>query len=121
MFRRFGSEVTILEKGPRLVPREDADVSDAILGILEAEGIQVRLNANCIAFSRPSDGKVAARVDCSGGQPEVVGTHVLLAVGRRPNTDDLGLEKAGIAVDAHGYVAVDDELRTSVSGIWALG
>jgi pyruvate/2-oxoglutarate dehydrogenase complex dihydrolipoamide dehydrogenase (E3) component len=120
MFRRFGSQVTIIEKNPRLVSREDEDISTAIQGILEAEGIALRLNANCISFSR-NDAGVAARVDCSEGTPEVVGTHVLLALGRRPNTDDLGLEKAGVALDKRGYIQVDDELRTSVPGIWALG
>ena len=120
MFRRFGSEVTIVEKSPRLIPREDEDISAAIRGIVEAEGVSVRLNANCIAFERRGD-RVAARVDCTDGAPEVIGTHVLLAVGRRPNTDDLGLEKAGVQVDKHGYIQVDDHLRSSVPGIWALG
>ena len=120
MFRRFGSEVTILEMGPRLVHREDEDVSAAIREILEGEGIHVRLNAECIGFSRHGD-QVTARAECEEGSPEVDGSHVLLAVGRRPNTDDLGLEKAGVAVDKHGYILVDDQLRTSVPGIWALG
>jgi pyruvate/2-oxoglutarate dehydrogenase complex dihydrolipoamide dehydrogenase (E3) component len=121
MFRRFGSEVTILEMGPRLIHREDEDVSAAIQGILEGEGIAVRLNAKCIAFSKRGE-ETFARVDCSEGAPEVSGgSHVLLAVGRRPNTDDLGLEKAGVATDARGYIVVDDQLRTSVPGIWALG
>jgi len=120
MFRRFGSEVTIIEMGPRLVQREDEDVSAAIQEILEREGITVRLNAKCIAFSRRGE-EIAARVDCTAGSPEVLGTHVLLAVGRRPNTDDLGLDKAGVAVDARGYIQVDDQLRTNVPGIWALG
>jgi len=120
MFRRFGSEVTIVEMGPRLVPREDEDVSAAIQEIVEREGVAVRLNAKCIAFSRRGD-ETIARVDCTADAPEVSGTHVLLAVGRRPNTDDLGLEKAGVAVDPRGYIVVDDELRTSTPGIWALG
>jgi len=120
MFRRFGSEVTIVEMGPRLIQREDEDVSTAIAGILGREGIHLRLNAECIGFSRQA-GKIAAQVNCSSGPPEVVGTHLLLAVGRRPNTDDLGLENAGVAVDQRGYVVVDDQLRTSVPGIWALG
>ena len=120
MFRRFGSEVTIIEMGPRLVQREDEDVSAAIQEILEREGIAVRLNAKCIAFSKRGE-EIAAGVDCTAGSPEVIGTHVLLAVGRRPNTDDLGLEKAGVAVNARGYIEVDDQLRTSVPGIWALG
>jgi pyruvate/2-oxoglutarate dehydrogenase complex dihydrolipoamide dehydrogenase (E3) component len=120
MFRRFGSEVTIIEKSARLIDREDEDVSAAIREILEAEGIEIRLNANCIALSKRG-GDVVARAECNEGAPEIVGSHVLLAVGRRPNTDDLGLEKAGVIVDERGYIAVDDQLRTSVPGIWALG
>jgi pyruvate/2-oxoglutarate dehydrogenase complex dihydrolipoamide dehydrogenase (E3) component len=120
MFRRFGSEVTILEMGPRLVGREDEDVSTAMREILEREGIRLRLNAKCIAFSRKGD-DVIAHAECEEGSPDVVGSHVLLAVGRRPNTDDLGLEKAGVAVDHHGYIVVDDQLRSSAPGIWAMG
>jgi pyruvate/2-oxoglutarate dehydrogenase complex dihydrolipoamide dehydrogenase (E3) component len=120
MYRRFGSEVTIIEKGPRLIAREDEDVSNAIAEILEREGIQLRLNAECIHFDRDGD-ELIAGVDCSEGPPNVRGTHVLLAVGRRPNTDDLDLEKAGIATDEHGYIVVDDQLQTNVPGIWALG
>ena len=120
MFRRFGSEVTIIEMGPRLIRREDEDVSDAIREILEREGISLRLNAKCISFSKRNEEAIAA-VDCASGEPEVAGTHVLLAVGRVPNTADLGLEAAGVAVDKRGYVVVDDQLRTSVDGIWALG
>ncbi len=121
MFRRFGSEVTIVEMGDRLIRREDEDVSASILELLEAEGIHVRLNAKCISLSRQGTGNIVARVDCKAGEPEVTGTHLLLAVGRRPNTDDLGLEAAGVAVDERGNIVVDDELRTSVPGIWALG
>ncbi len=120
MFRRFGSEVTILEMSSRLVHREDEDVSAAMREILENEGIEVRVNAKCIGFSRDGDG-VMAKAECEEGAPEIAGSHVLLAVGRRPNTDDLGLEKAGVAVDEHGYIQVDDELHTNVEGIWALG
>jgi pyruvate/2-oxoglutarate dehydrogenase complex dihydrolipoamide dehydrogenase (E3) component len=120
MYRRFGSEVTIIEKGPRLIAREDEDVSNAIAEILEREGIQLRLNAECIHFDRDGD-ELISGVDCSEGPPNVRGTHVLLAVGRRPNTDDLDLEKAGIATDEHGYIVVDDQLQTNVPGIWALG
>ena len=120
MFRRFGSQVTILEMGPRLVHREDEDVSAAIQEILAREEIDVRLNAQCIGFSRRGD-EIVAHADCVAGAPETIGSHVLLAVGRRPNTDDLALEAAGVAVDAHGYIAVDDQLRTSAPGIWALG
>ena len=120
MFRRFGSEVTILEMGPRLIQREDEDVSAAIKDIVEREGISIRLNATCIGFSK-RDAAIDAQMDCAAGPAEVRGTHVLLAVGRRPNTDDLGLDKAGIAVDARGYIVVDDQLRTSAPGIWAVG
>ena len=120
MFRRFGSEVTIVEMAPRLIKREDVDISEAVRQIMENEGVQVRLNATCIAFRKEGD-DIAVGVDCEQGSPEEIGSHVLLAVGRRPNTDDLGLEKAGIATDKHGYITVDDQLRTSVPGIWALG
>ena len=102
MYRRFGSAVTIVEMGPRLIQREDQDVSDAIRTILEAEGINMRLSAECIALERRGD-KVAVGVDCTSGDKIVVGSHVLLAVGRVPNTADLGLEKAGVAVDQRGY------------------
>jgi pyruvate/2-oxoglutarate dehydrogenase complex dihydrolipoamide dehydrogenase (E3) component len=120
MFRRFGSEVSVVEMGPRLVQREDEDVSNAIREILEGEGIHVRLNAECIRFSK-RDNETIAHLNCSGAPDEIAGTHLLLAVGRRPNTDDLGLDKAGVEVDQHGYIAVDDQLRASVPGIWALG
>jgi pyruvate/2-oxoglutarate dehydrogenase complex dihydrolipoamide dehydrogenase (E3) component len=121
MYRRFGSEVTVIEKGPRLIWREDPDVSTAIAEIFAHESIGVRTEAECISFEvRGQD--IAARVSCAPDQPEVVvGSHALLAVGRRPNTDDLGLEKAGVKQDQHGYIAVDDQLRTNVPGIWALG
>jgi pyruvate/2-oxoglutarate dehydrogenase complex dihydrolipoamide dehydrogenase (E3) component len=120
MFRRFGSEVTILEMSPRLVQHEDEDISAAILEIVENEGIHVRLNAKCIGFAKDGD-QIVAHAECAEGSPDVPGSHVLLAVGRRPNTDDLGLEKAGVQVDQRGYIVVDDELRSSVPGIWALG
>jgi pyruvate/2-oxoglutarate dehydrogenase complex dihydrolipoamide dehydrogenase (E3) component len=121
MFRRFGSEVTIIEMSDRLISREDADVSASILDILQREGIKVRLKAECIGFKKNGD-EIIATVNCESGEPEEGGgSHVLLAVGRRPNTDDLGLEHTGVKVDARGYIQVDDELRTSVPGIWALG
>ena len=120
MFRRFGAEVTIVEKSPRLIAREDEDVSEAIRQIMEAEGIHVRTNATCISLA-PHEQGVAVGVDCTQGPPEAVGSHVLLAVGRRPNTDDLGLDRAGVALDERGYIKVDDSLATSVPGIWALG
>ena len=120
MFRRFGAQVTIVEKGPRLIGREDEDISAAIREILEGEGVRVRTGAECIAFRQTQDG-IAVRVDCQDGAPEEIGSHVLLAVGRQPNTDDLGLDKAGIEIDGRGYIKVDDHLRTTVDGVWALG
>ncbi len=120
MYRRFGSEVTIIGRAPRLARPEDEDVSTAIREILEHDGIQVRLNATCIGFSKRGE-EILAHVECDTGDPEVSGSHVLLAMGRRPNTDDLGLTEAGVAVDKRGYIVVDDQLRTSVPGIWALG
>jgi pyruvate/2-oxoglutarate dehydrogenase complex dihydrolipoamide dehydrogenase (E3) component len=120
MYRRFGSEVTIIEMGPRLVGREDMDVSAAVKDILEGEGVNVRLNAECIGFSKRGE-EIVAEAECEDGVREVAGSHVLLAAGRRPNTDDLGLEKAGVLADSDGFIAVDDQLRTNVPGIWALG
>jgi pyruvate/2-oxoglutarate dehydrogenase complex dihydrolipoamide dehydrogenase (E3) component len=120
MFRRFGSQVTVVEQGERLVSREDDDVSLAIADILKNEGISVRTHAECISLARHEQG-VEVQVSCKQGEPSVVGTHVLLAVGRRPNTDDLGLDKAGIEMDARGYIKVDDRLATSVPGVWAMG
>jgi pyruvate/2-oxoglutarate dehydrogenase complex dihydrolipoamide dehydrogenase (E3) component len=120
IYRRFGSEVTVIEMAPRLVPREDEDISAAVRDILEREGIEIRVNAKCLAVA--SHGKdIEAAVDCTEGAPKVMGSHLLLAVGRRPNTDDLGLDKAGIAADEKGFIKVDEELRTNVPGIWALG
>jgi len=120
MYRRFGSEVTIVEMGPRLIQREDEDVSEAVRAILETEGINIRLSAECIAMEKRG-AKVAVNVDCSSGDKTVLGSHLLLAVGRVPNTDDLGLENAGVAVNQRGYIQVDDQLRTNVPGIYALG
>jgi pyruvate/2-oxoglutarate dehydrogenase complex dihydrolipoamide dehydrogenase (E3) component len=120
MFRRFGSEVTVVEKGPRLITREDEDISAAVKDILEKEGIGIRLGAECIGFEQRGE-DICVGVDCSSGDREVLGSDVLLAVGRRPNTDDLGLDKAGVETDTRGYITVDDELRTGVPGIWALG
>jgi len=120
MYRRFGAEVTVVEKGSHLVSREDAEISEAIRDILLAEGIHIRTNAECITFKPHPDG-VAVGVDCTEGAPEIIGSDVLLAVGRRPNTDDLGLDKAGVAVDARGYIKVDDGLATNVPGIFAMG
>jgi pyruvate/2-oxoglutarate dehydrogenase complex dihydrolipoamide dehydrogenase (E3) component len=120
MFRRFGSEVTIIEMGPRLLGREDEDVSAAVREIVESEGVVLRLDATCIRLGKAGD-EILAGVDCTAGAPEIVGSHLLLAVGRRPNTDDLGLDRAGVECDARGQIVVDDTLATSVPGIWALG
>ena len=120
MYRRFGSEVTLIETGDRLIKRESPDISAAVTEILEAEGVRVRLNAQCIGVGRQGDA-VTASVDCTAGAPEVVGSHLLLAVGRRPNTDDLGLDAAGIEVDRRGLIPVDETLQTAVAGVWALG
>jgi pyruvate/2-oxoglutarate dehydrogenase complex dihydrolipoamide dehydrogenase (E3) component len=110
----------MVEKDSRLINREDEDVSEAIKRILEYEGVNLRLNAECIAMEKRDD-RVVVKLDCSTGAREVAGSNLLLAVGRRPNTDDLGLENAGIALDGRGYIVVDDQLRTNVPGVWALG
>ena len=120
MYRRFGADVTIIEKGPRLIAREDEDVSNAIQDILQNEGVQIRLNAECMS-ARPHGERIAVGLDCAEASREVVGSHLLLAVGRVPNTDDLALDKAGIETDSAGYIKVDDQLRTNIPGIWALG
>lgn len=120
MYRRFGSRVTIVERGPRLIAREDEDVSQGIAVFLEREGIEIRTDAKCLAVSREND-QIALRLSCAQGPPEVMGSHLLVATGRRPNTDDLGVERAGVKLDSRGYIDVDNELRTSVPGIWALG
>jgi pyruvate/2-oxoglutarate dehydrogenase complex dihydrolipoamide dehydrogenase (E3) component len=120
MFRRFGSEVTIIEKGPRLVGHEDHEVAEAICGILTDEGIDVRLNAECIKVGG-SEGEISAGFDSKASPQTVTGSHLLLALGRRPNTDDLGLDLAGIKTDERRYIEVDNELRTNVDGVWALG
>ncbi len=120
MYRRFGSEVTLVEKRSRLIYRDDEDVSAAVQEIVENEGIHVRLEADCITAQQRGD-QVVVGLDCERGDREVVGSHLLLAVGRRPNTDDLGLHEAGIAVDGRGYIEVDDQLHTNVDGVWALG
>jgi pyruvate/2-oxoglutarate dehydrogenase complex dihydrolipoamide dehydrogenase (E3) component len=120
MFRRFGSQVTIVETAPRLIQREDEDVSAAIRELLEAEGVAVRTGATCIGLA-PDPMGVSVVVDCAEGAPRVAGSHVLLATGRRPNTDDLGLDLAGVETDARGYIQVNDRLETTARGVWALG
>jgi pyruvate/2-oxoglutarate dehydrogenase complex dihydrolipoamide dehydrogenase (E3) component len=120
IYRRFGSEVSVVEMADRLIQREDPEVSAGVRQILAAEGIQIRLDAECIRFEARGP-EVCIHVACRSGEPQLVGSHVLLAVGRRPNTDDLGLETAGVEMDKRGYIVVDDQLRTSAQWIWALG
>jgi pyruvate/2-oxoglutarate dehydrogenase complex dihydrolipoamide dehydrogenase (E3) component len=120
MYRRFGSEVTVVEMMSSLIAREDPEVSAAIKDILETEGIKIRLKAECLAVRREGDG-VAVGVECDEEPREIVGSHLLLATGRRPNTDDLDCDRAGIELDKRGYIVVDDLLQTNVAGIWALG
>ncbi len=120
MYRRFGSRVTVIGQGDRLIARDDEDVSATVKEILEGEGVAIRLNARCLGVAR-RDNQIAVQLQCDAGPPQVLGSHLLLAVGRRPNTDDLGLDAAGIDTDARGFILVDDRLQTSVPGIWALG
>jgi pyruvate/2-oxoglutarate dehydrogenase complex dihydrolipoamide dehydrogenase (E3) component len=120
MYRRFGSEVTVIELAPRLISREDEDVSQAVSGFLREEGIDVHVDSKVVSVEKQGN-SIVVMVESAGKISEVVGTHVLVAIGRRPNTDDLGLDKAGIATDAHGYIQVDDQLCTNVPGIWAMG
>jgi pyruvate/2-oxoglutarate dehydrogenase complex dihydrolipoamide dehydrogenase (E3) component len=120
MYRRFGSEVTVIEVGSRLISREDPDVSQAVADFLKDEGINVRLDSKVVGAEKQGD-SIVMKVDSGGKITNVVGTHVLVATGRRPNTDDLGLDAAGIVTDARGYIQVDDQLRANVSGVWAMG
>jgi pyruvate/2-oxoglutarate dehydrogenase complex dihydrolipoamide dehydrogenase (E3) component len=119
-YRRFGARVTVVEMGDRLISREDSDVSEAVREILDAEGIEIRTKAECIAVERDGN-QIAMKLECTAGAPRIQGSHVLMAVGRRPNTDDLGLENAGLEPDAKGYIPVDNQCRTAVDGIWAIG
>jgi pyruvate/2-oxoglutarate dehydrogenase complex dihydrolipoamide dehydrogenase (E3) component len=120
MYRRFGSQVTVVEAGPRLVGREDPDVSEAIREMLANEGIAFRFDATCIGLENHGDG-VAITAACDGSQPRIEGSHILMATGRVPNTDDLGLAAAGITTDKRGYISVDEKLATHVDGVYALG
>ena len=120
IYRRCGSKVTVVHRGDRLVAREDEDVSEVILEMLQNEGIEVRLKATCAAFERRGD-QIAVTSDCPDGPEEAVGSHVLLAVGRVPDTHDLGLDKAGVETDKRGFITIDDQLRTSVPHIWCVG
>jgi pyruvate/2-oxoglutarate dehydrogenase complex dihydrolipoamide dehydrogenase (E3) component len=120
MYRRFGAEVTVVERAPKLLPREDDDVAAEIRAIVEREGVEIRTGAECMGLKKKGKG-VAVTLECRRGAPVAHGTHVLLAVGRTPNTADLGLQEAGIEADERGYINVDDECRTSAEGVWALG
>jgi pyruvate/2-oxoglutarate dehydrogenase complex dihydrolipoamide dehydrogenase (E3) component len=119
-YRRFGSEVTVVELAPHLIAREDEDVSRAVAEILKDENIDVRVNSKVVAVGKDGN-DIAVTIESGGAESRIVGSHLLLAIGRRPNTDDLGLDKAGVATDSRGYIEVDEELRTNVPGIWALG
>jgi pyruvate/2-oxoglutarate dehydrogenase complex dihydrolipoamide dehydrogenase (E3) component len=120
MFRRFGSEVTILDKHPRLAPREDEDASQVIHDVFKSEGIDIAVDATCIHLEQGSDG-IHVGTTCDERAPHIQASHVLLAIGRTPNTNDLNLAAAGIATDARGYIPVDDQLRTNVHHVFALG
>ena len=120
MMRRFGAEVTVVERSTHLLPREDDDVADGIRAILEAEGVRIQLGAECLSLSRQG-GQIAVGALCGADAQAIVGSHVLLAVGRRPNTDGLGLDHAGVEADERGYIVVDDQCRTSAEGVWAVG
>ena len=120
MYRRFGSRVTVVEKAPKLLPREDDDVAQEIRAIMEREGIELRINAECMELKKQG-GRIVVGLACKDGPPLAEGSHLLLAVGRVPNTQDLGLDKSGIDSDERGYIKVDDECRTSAPGVWALG
>jgi pyruvate/2-oxoglutarate dehydrogenase complex dihydrolipoamide dehydrogenase (E3) component len=120
IYRRFGARVTIIEKAPQIIAREDPEVSQAVREILTTEGIAVETGAECLAVEKRGD-RIAVNLDCAGGKREVEGSHLLMAVGRVPNTDDLGLDRAGVRTDTRGYITVDDKLNTSVPGIWAIG
>jgi pyruvate/2-oxoglutarate dehydrogenase complex dihydrolipoamide dehydrogenase (E3) component len=120
MFRRFGSEVTVVEMGPRVVAREDEDVSLEIQRFLASEGIRLRLRAECITVQKEAAG-LSVGLSCLDGSPREPGSHLLLAVGRVPNTGDLGLDAAGVKTDPRGYIEVDEGLRTSNPKVWALG
>ena len=118
MYRRFGARVTVVERGPRLASREDEDVSTTVREILEAEGIDIVVGAEDVRINKRDNG---FELTPGAGCAPIAGSHLLLAVGRRPNTDDLGLEAAGVQTDSRGYIGVDDQLRTNVDHIWAMG
>src|SRR5262249_55307110 len=120
MYRRFGSRVTVIEKSPTIIGREDPDVVEGVASLLRNDGVDIETGAECMQVGKRG-APIAVRLDCDGRGREVEGSHLLLAVGRVPNTDDLGLDKAGVKTDSRGYITVDDQLNTSVPGIWAIG
>ena len=120
MYRRFGARVTLIEKAPQIIAREDPEVSQGVLDILRNEGVTVETGAECMTLEKRGE-RIAVRLDCAAGAREVEGSHLLMAVGRVPNTGDLGLDRAGVQTDARGYISVNDQLRTNVAGIWAIG
>ncbi|HEX3937295.1 MAG TPA: FAD-containing oxidoreductase [Xanthobacteraceae bacterium] len=120
VYRRFGSKVTVIESGPRLISREDQDVSQSVADFLTGEDIDVRVGSQALGVEKHGNG-IAVKVESAGTISQIAGSHMLVATGRRPNTDDLGLDKAGIATDARGYIQVDDQLHTNIPGIWAMG
>ena len=120
LMRRFGAQVTVVERSPHLLPREDDDVAEGVRAVLEAEGVRIALGAECLSLSRQGS-RIAIGAECAADMPPITGSHVLLAVGRRPNTDGLGLDAAGIQTDKRGYITVDEQCRTSAEGVWAVG
>ena len=120
MYRRFGSEVTVVERAPKLLPREDDDVAAEVRAIVERQGVKIRTDAECMELKKKGQ-RIVVGLHCKGGKPVAEGSHVLLAVGRTPNTSDLGLREAGIEADERGYIKVDDECQTSAAGVWAMG
>ena len=121
MFRRFGSRVTVLEVADRLIVREDTEVSSEVQAVLQREGVEFALSVRDVRVEAAANGGIRVQCNSGGTDHDITGSHLLAAVGRRPNTDDLGLDRAGVSTDARGFITVDDELRTNVPGIWALG
>ncbi len=120
VFRRFGAKVTVLERAPKLIAREDDDVCDTVLDIMEKSGIDVRLNNCCVAFS-PAGNEIDVHINSEDNKETIRGSHVLIAIGRQANTDDLGLENTDIEVDSRGIIVVDEKLSTTANNVWALG
>ncbi len=120
IYRRFGARVTIIEKAPRIIAREDPEVSQGVRDILHNEGVAIETGAECMTVEKRGE-RIAIQLDCAAGARVVEGSHLLLAVGRVPNTDDLGLASSGVQTDARGYITVDEQLRSNVPGIWAIG